>query len=128
MQYVEVRHNLYICFNPFEIVEESRKVNGCGNKYYKIPIILLMFLTPILGGLFVIAFPMIIFASIIYSIFAIIFGNMKEDVLGFGVQEYDPIISYLANREIKDLPLEEEELEEELKELVSEVEIVRKSE
>lgn len=69
-----------------------------GKKYVRLPISLMIAASPILGGVFVLAFPLIVVAMVVYSGFSFAVGKIAKTLPQFSVNNWEPAVSYLVKR------------------------------
>jgi hypothetical protein len=97
------QYGLYASISPPDVRfvgSDGETLGGLENATYRrLPIILAIGLSPIIGGVFVMAFPLIVLGMFLWAVVSTIVNKIREsEVTNF---KWEPMVSYLVKKKNK---------------------------
>lgn len=124
-------YGLYISTRPLDVRfvgADGESLDGLpGAAYSRVPTLLAVLLAPVLGGAFVIAFPILVIVAAVVGLLRVTFGGLRKaagDNAWLASSRWEPSTSYLSKNEKK----EGADVPPELADLASEVDDKRAEE
>jgi len=131
---MSVPYGLYLSWTPFDlrfVGSEGEQLDGReGARYHRVPAALVLLLSPVLGGAFVVAFPVIVVAALFVAASELLTAAVQpvaQTQVPLVRMRWEPAASYL-NRNGKEGKADDEQRDPELDELEAEVEARREDE
>lgn len=120
-----VPYGMYFSVNPIDMTfvgSDDEELDGKTGDYRRIPTLLMLALAPAFGGIFVIAFPLLVFAAVasgLYKIATKQVAEVVEEHAYIAQSNFQPGYSYLTNQEGE--KLDADNIDPELADLAAEV-------